>query len=172
MSADTTIQTVPRPTLGQIVKAMQKFAVEGGRSPKIILLAQKITNGVASGDYASEILAVSNWVHDAIRYVPDPTDNELVKDPERLLQYPNGDCDDIAVLCAALLMAIGKTVAFMTVAFNGAPVPSHVFAVVRTPGGWVPVDPVANIRTERMLRDATSRWIHPIGFNGASDGAW
>ena len=82
------------------------------------------------------------------------------------------NCDDIAVLCAALLSAIGKRVAFMMVAFNHSPAPSHIFAVVQTPSGWVPVDPVANRVTAKMMKDATKKWIVPIAGGRASEGAW
>lgn len=166
------IQTLPNPRLGDVVKGMIKFALDGGKSPKIILLAQQICQKVTSGDYASEVLALNYWVCQNIRYIPDPTDVELVKDPERLLQTGSGDCDDIAVLCAALLLAVGKTPAFMLVAFHGAPMPSHVFAVVKTPNGWVPLDPVANRVTAKMMKDATSKWMIPIANGPITSGAF
>lgn len=166
------ITAVPNPRLSDIVQNMAKFAIDGGRSPKIILLAQEIVKGVTSGDYASEVLAIHYWVCQHIRYIPDPTNVELVKDPQRLIETGSGDCDDIATLCAALLMAIGKHAAFMLVAFKGAPLPSHVFAVVQTPNGWVPVDPVANRVTARMMTEATNKWLVPIADGSASGGAW
>lgn len=166
------IQTLNSPRLDDILDGMRKFAIAGGRSTKIILLAQNICQKVTSGDYASEVLALTYWVCQNTRYVSDPTDVELVKDPERLIQTGSGDCDDIAVLCAALLMAIGKRVAFMMVAFKNNPMPSHIFAVVQTPNGWVPVDPVANRVTPQMLKDATRKWIVPITDGAVAGGAY
>lgn len=166
------IQTVPNPSLGNIIDSMIKFAVAGGRSPDIILHAQNICKNVTSGDYASEVLAVNYWVCQNIRYIPDPTNVELVKDPKRLMETGSGDCDDIAVLCAALLLAIGKTPAFMLVAFNGSPMPSHVFALAKTPSGWVPLDPVANRVTAKMMKDATKKWVVPLVGHGLTDGAF
>lgn len=166
------IQTMPNPNLGDIINGMMKFAIEGGRSPNIILLAQNICKNVTSGDYASEVLALNYWVYQNVRYISDPTNVELVKDPERLIQTGSGDCDDIAVLCAALLLAVGKTPAFMLVAFNGSPMPSHVFALAKTPSGWVPLDPVANRVTAKMMKDATKKWVVPITGSGVTDGAF
>lgn len=166
------IQTVPNPNLGDIVNSMIKFAVSGGRSPSLILKAQDICKNVTSGDYASEVLALNYWVYQNIRYIPDPTNVELVKDPERLIQTGSGDCDDIAVLCAALLLAVGKTPAFMLVAFGNSPLPSHVFALVKTPSGWVPLDPVANRVTDRMMKDATKKWVIPVTGGKITDGAF
>lgn len=166
------VQTIPNPALSDIVDAMTKFAIVGSRSTKIILLAQNICQKVTSGDYASEVLAINYWVCQNIRYIADPTDMELVKDPERLVQTGSGDCDDIATLCAALLLAVGRQAALMLVAFRGAPVPSHVFAVVKTPNGWVPVDPVANRVTDKMMKDATRKWLIPIGSAQGVQAAW
>jgi len=166
------VQTIPNPVLGDITNSMMKCAIDGSRSPKIILLAQNICKKVTSGDYASEILALNYWVCQNIRYIADPTNMELVKDPERLVQTGSGDCDDIATLCAAFLMAVGRQAAFMLVAFRGAPMPSHVFAVVRTPNGWVPLDPVANRVTSQMMKDATRKWLIPIVNGQGVNAAW
>lgn len=165
------VKNIPNPLLGDIVDGMKKFAVAGSTSPKIILLAQGICQKVTSGDYASEVLAINYWVCQNIRYIADPTNAELVKDPERLVQTGSGDCDDIATLCAALLLAVGRQVAFMLVAFRNSPMPSHVFAVVQTPNGWVPVDPVANCVTSQMMKDATKKWLVPISGAGVQ-AAW
>lgn len=124
-------------------------------------LAEKIVAKVEGGDYNSEIFAIYAWVDQNIRYVKDPHDVELVKDPRRLLETGQGDCDDIACLLASLCMAVGHECRFVVVGFQPN-VPSHVVCqcavrgVVSHGGGstgakdWVTLDPVANLSTAEM----------------------
>lgn len=124
-------------------------------------LAEQIVAKVEGGDYNSEIYAVYAWVDQNIRYVKDPHDVELVKDPRRCIQTGQGDCDDIACLIASLCMAVGHECRFVVVGFQPN-VPSHVVCQcavrgVVSHGGnstgaqdWVTLDPVANLSTPEM----------------------
>jgi transglutaminase-like putative cysteine protease len=72
------------------------------------------------------------------------------------------NCDDMATLICAMLMACGNKAALRVVSFTKPPQPSHVFACVETPGGWLPLDPVANRVTADMSRRVVWQQTFPI----------
>lgn len=76
-----------------------------------------------------------------IRYVMDPEGTEFLHPADWVLKLKAGDCDDKAILLAALLLSIGHTPRFKAVAF--APeVFSHVWVQDSWPGsGWVDLEP-------------------------------
>lgn len=81
------------------------------------------------------------------RFVRDPAGVELVHRPERLLDlwrakgHIPGDCDDAAVLGAALGKSIGLPARFVVLGFYGPTMPfSHVYAELQTPQGWADLD--------------------------------
>lgn len=119
-------------------------------------LVEQICAGLQSGDYAGEILACYYWVCQNIRYMRDPHEVELVKEPIITLRTRQADCDDISTLLAAMLMATGNECRFVLISFNPERVPSHVFVAVKTPAGFLPLDPVANRLTADMWSRATN----------------
>jgi len=143
------------------IGSMQTGAWVGTSDPKhgaleIRRLVEQICSGLQSGDYAGEILACYYWVCQNIRYMRDPQEVELVKEPIVLLRTRSGDCDDAAVLLASMLMACGNECRFVLISFNPQKIPSHVFCAVKTPAGFLPLDPVANRVTRDMWSKATS----------------
>jgi len=154
MNRDTPTRTVENPRLMDVVEWMRKFAHKGKEDLEVRRLVERICRGISQGDYASEVLACYYWVCQNIRYMRDIHDVEFLKEPRRLLETKAGDCDDISTLLAAMLMACGNRCRFVLVGFNGAPVPGHVFVEVITPSGAIPLDPVANRDTAKMMRSA------------------
>lgn len=145
------------------IGSMQQGAWVGTSDPKhgameIRTLVEKICSGLQAGDYAGEILACYYWVCQNIRYMRDPHEVELVKEPIVVLRSRSGDCDDASVLLAAMLMAAGNECRFVLISFNPQKIPSHVFCAVKTPTGFLPLDPVAN----RVTRDMWAKATHVI----------
>jgi Transglutaminase-like superfamily len=83
-----------------------------------------------------------DWVHQNIRYVPDPVGKETVRPANVILEVRAGDCDDInGVLIPALLGTIGITTRGVTIA--AAPDSddfSHIYAEALLDGQWVALD--------------------------------
>jgi len=113
---------------------------EGVLNPQIIALATQIVSAVANRDASGEINAIYNWVKDNISFRNE--DGERLQSPLVTMQLRAGDCDDHSMLIAALLRALGHTVAFRTVAVGNNPDYSHVYAVVQNKrtGDWIPLD--------------------------------
>lgn len=152
---------IQNPTLQDTLNVMRAKAKQAQKDLR--QLAEHIVSKVEGGDYNSEIFAIYAWVDQNVRYVKDPHDVELVKDPRRILQMaqPQGDCDDIACIIASLCMAVGHECRFVVVGFSPG-VPSHVVCQCAVRGvvghggnatgakDWVTLDPVANHATAEM----------------------
>jgi predicted transglutaminase-like cysteine proteinase len=166
MDRNTPAQRLPRPSLELVVRWMRKFALKGSNDLSILQAVKTICAGVQPGDYASEILAIYYWVCANIRYMRDPFDTEMVSEPDQILKVRSGDCDDIATLLAAMLMAAGNRCSFRLAAFTSPPTPSHVFVVVHTPAGVIVLDPVANRDTRKMLGRVV--WHHDVAVHNGT----
>ncbi len=70
-------------------------------------LACAIIAGLPHKAYADQAAAVQQWVQDNVQYVRDIHGVETLTPPEYLLATRAGDCDDQAMLVAAMLGAIG-----------------------------------------------------------------
>ena len=153
---------VQKPTLRDVVEGMRAFAHKGKGDMKVRDLVEQICSTLHQGDYASEVLAIYYWVCQHVRYLRDPHGLEFVKEPARTLESRSGDCDDIAVLLAAMTMACGNRCRFVLVGFVPGGEPSHVFTEVLTPNGPVALDPVANRETAAMLAKVKIRVNVPV----------
>lgn len=96
-----------------------------------------------------------------VRFEHDPPGLEYVRHPERMLQEIRmhgetaGDCDDIAVLGAALGYAAGLPPRFVTVATHVLGPYVHVWAEVGEGGRWHELD------TSRELQGVPPGWVPP-----------
>lgn len=143
LAIDKTIDLMSRAAMG----------IYGAHSPRIRSLAIDIIRkaGISEKDKIGEIGAIHRWVMAHLRYVNDPLWQEFITYPETLaFEQKDGDCDDHAVLEAALLGAVGVRTRFVTVAPIPGPV-SHVYLqayVARydgtgaASGHWIDLDPI------------------------------
>lgn len=141
---------------------MRRFAHKGKEDLEVRRLVEQLTERLAQGDYASEVLAIYYWCCQNIRYMRDIHRVEFLKEPRKLIETGSGDCDDIATLLAAMLMSCGNQCRFVLVGLTSKNAPSHVYVEVRTPGGWVTLDPVANRETAQMHRQERFRKEVPV----------
>ncbi len=171
---DATIDAMARAALG----------VYGAGSGRIRELAVTIVRDadVPERDKRGEVVAIHEWVKGHLRYISDPTWYEFVTYPETLaFARPDGDCDDHAVLEAALLGAIGLPTRFLTFSFRNNPAPSHVALQVlvpppvgasasKTPAAWMTLDPIVKDQPAGWeAPDATGRTVYgvntPTGYS-------
>ncbi len=86
------------------------------------------------------------WISGHVRFARDPVGVELLHTPVYMLTeiaeryYVQGDCDDVAILAAALAKAVGLPARFVAVAFVGHVGYMHVFAEVLVRGRWREMD--------------------------------
>jgi transglutaminase-like putative cysteine protease len=93
----------------------------------------------------AQLAALHRFVRDQIMFVGDITGVETLQSPRYTLQMRAGDCDDRAVLLAALARSIGilAELKFKVVAANPAApgVFSHVYVVAKLGGQDIALDP-------------------------------
>lgn len=157
---------LPPPTPEETLQAMRHLAVEAQNDLQMRELAERLTAGLWPNDYVSEYAAALNWVRRHIRYLRDPVSIEQVATPRATLERRCGDCDDMAVLLAALVGHLGGQSRFVAGAFKahqGRPILSHVWCEAKDPtsGAWVTLDPVPGRRVQQMLGKTIKRIQHP-----------
>lgn len=149
----------------------------GATAPAVRFLAEHIVRHVAPKDYLSEVLAIRYWVNSHVPYLRDPATVEWLRDPLALIEEiqatgQNGklgivraDCDEIAMLCASLAMAVGNECDFVPVGFLTGGAPTHVLCRVHVHKAPAPViiDPVAGTREAKMASTIKNFKAYPIG---------
>ena len=127
-----------RATLGM----MRDLARAGSASTMVRQLAVSLTNNLPQKDWNSETNALFTFVRDRIRYVKDVAGVETLHTAERILQNRSGDCDDKAILLAALLKSIGHSVRFVACGFRDPNNCEHVFVETRpgNVGDWIALE--------------------------------
>lgn len=121
----------------QTLRTMNKLAHEKAGDPTVRKLALNILNfyDVPSHHFADEAIAIGKFVQENVRYVKDPTGIEQVHDPVMLIEQisrgiARGDCDDMALLTASLLLSIGHTPVFRCVRYEADSGPfNHIYVV-------------------------------------------
>lgn len=83
--------------------------------------------------------AIYTWMVRNVNYVRDPWDIERIQSPFVTIQQRAGDCDDHAILGAALLQSLGIQTGFRIVSRTGRHF-DHIYAVYHSPTGWKSFD--------------------------------
>ena len=147
----------------QTIDFMKQVARVRSGDPLIRKLALNILQEyrVPSHYYLDEARAVGDFVKNSVRYVRDPNNIEYLQDPTDLVKQiqsgtAQGDCDDMAMLTASLLLSIGHEPYFRAVRYvNSVGNYNHIYVVDydKNPGG----------RKERLVIDCIIKG-KPIGF--------
>lgn len=122
------------------VELGQRIADQWGTHALMIQMARDITGQWNAHGRFEEAKAIQEWINRRVRYVPDPHNAEMLSDPLTTIQH-GGDCDDQAILAAALLQAIGHDARIAAVTWRGRDAASHAVALDLTAG--CVVDPVS-----------------------------
>lgn len=121
----------------ETVRLMSEIAHGRKGHPAVRQLALKIVRdaGVGSMNYADEAIAIGEYVQKHVRYVRDPEGIEQLTDPIILIEQikfdeAQGDCDDMALFIATLLLAIGHEPFFRMVRYKAlSPFFNHIYVV-------------------------------------------
>ncbi len=123
---------------------MAQLVNRGVDSPLVISSARQLAASAGDRDPFRQALAVRQFLARVWRFVDDPPDRELLRDPDAMMhEYFElgaimGDCDEAAVLGAALGKAIGMEATFTVLSFpveGGGDQFGHVFTSLLTPDG-------------------------------------
>ncbi len=165
------------------LEVMQQLVIAASMNPDVRDMAAKIMRPDKLKPSLS-IYVLRDWLRVVMRFVRDPGTAEALTDPVALVQriaangFAIGDCDDVALLAAAMALSVGFRVRFVVVGFHGtAPLAGgldsadpflHIWAEVAPPTGtlvWTEMDTTRPM--QRVPMDELSRvWIVPIPREG------
>lgn len=164
------VTTIPDGDAGTYatVGHMARLAVEGSIAPLVRQVASRLVLGVSDGTLQARILR--DWVSERTMFLPDPAGAEALHHPAWLLGQIGRvgivqvDCDDVALLAAAMGASIGLRARFVVVGFSSPNAPfRHVWTELadsRAPV-WVAVDPTRPM--QGLLNAPVSRtWVLEI----------
>jgi len=103
-------------------------------------LAISIIRDLPQKSFVRQIHLLHEYVRDRISYVRDIAGVETVQTPDVTLNLRAGDCDDKAVLLAALLESIGHPTRFVAIGTSEDHY-SHVFVETKVGSKWLALDP-------------------------------
>lgn len=134
--AETTVYPGEKGNL-QTIEVMKKLARKSSGHPRVKLQAIEILNQylVEPNNYLDESFAIGDWVKNHIRYVKDADFIEQLTHPLTMLDLiyqgrARGDCDDMSLLIATLLLSIGHTPLFRAVRYKHENGPyNHIYVV-------------------------------------------
>jgi transglutaminase-like putative cysteine protease len=109
--------------------------------------AQELVRMLPARDTFAQAQAIREFVAQGVQFVPDPRGVEVLTSPAKMLadiaarRSTQGDCDNAAVLSAALGKAIGLRAQFVVLGFFSPDAPySHVYTRLQTAQGWLQMD--------------------------------
>jgi len=122
----------------ETLKTMIKVARLRSRHPLVRELALRILEHyrVPSQDYIKEAFAIADYIKNKVRYVRDINGVETLHDPITMIDQmrrgqAQGDCDDMSLLIATLLLSIGHQPFFRVVRYYEGNGPyQHIYVVV------------------------------------------
>lgn len=135
------------------MERMRQIILASIRNYQVRTWAEKITD--YAGDEHSRAEAIWNFILNHTRFLPDPTNLEMIKTPPVFLQLWGagsdrvpGDCDDLTILSLSLLESIGFRTALRAVSFDpdNSSDFSHIYGLVYIDKQWTPFDLVAGMK--------------------------
>jgi transglutaminase-like putative cysteine protease len=142
---------------------MIRLARRDARTPDVRTLAKKLSLSCKLSDKIEkeccQVKSAFDWVVDNITYkydhqhvtewvdVENPNTTEFLIAPKHQLGVLVGDCDDMSMMLASILGAMGFNVKYKVIAWRGQEY-THVYVEVLMPNvegeyRWIPMDPVA-----------------------------
>ncbi|MGH8906850.1 MAG: transglutaminase domain-containing protein [Egibacteraceae bacterium] len=148
--ATASVQRIAGGDLGaqQTLQRMRDVVNHSLRDPVIIETARGIAAQAPPRDLLGIVRAIYDYLQDHFQFVPDPRGVETLATPRYLLDrierhsFAEGDCDDAAILAAALGKAVGLRAKYRAVGFAAPNGPlTHVYTLLHAGGRWVRLDP-------------------------------
>lgn len=122
------------------INVMISYVRHFSGDPGVVEQARAVVMSCPVRDQKCEALAIHEFVRDRVRFVPDPTDKEVIATPALMLENirsqgrTSGDCDEISTLEASLLSAVGIPARFR---FGGEGLElTHVWVQAEVEGTW------------------------------------
>lgn len=141
----------------QTLRKMRSLVNASLADPLVIQTARNIVEnaGVLGRDQWGKYLALRQWLEAHLQFLPDPLGVEVLSTPRYMVehiqrqQFVSGDCDDGAILGAALGKAVGLPAKFRALSFVNPRRPfQHVYTLLLVNGQWANLDTTRSPRTD------------------------
>ena len=118
------------------IAILRRIALAAGRDPRIATVAINVlrTNHIKPRDYENQARVLLKWVQHRIYYANEP--GERLQDPAYTIRVGYGDCDDMALLLAALCESIRLPWRFVISGRRGSKLVRWVEGTPYTPARW------------------------------------
>jgi len=130
-----------------VLERMRELVAARIAHPTVRGVAVDLARRVPAHNLRAQVAAVREFLARRVHFVADPDGPELLHDPVLLLEQVDrhgklvGDCDDVALLGAALGGAIGLPARFVVVSFAGPAAPfEHVWTELYDGEAWRELD--------------------------------
>jgi transglutaminase-like putative cysteine protease len=136
----------------QTVHKMKQLVNKSLTDPVVIQTARGIALQYYQRDKDAQAQGIRSFMQEHFQFINDPRGVELLVTPRAMLDtiakryVVSGDCDEAAILGAALGKAIGLQARFALLAFQGRGSYAHVYAILRGTSGWVSLDTTRPLR--------------------------
>lgn len=131
----------------QTVAQMRNLVNSSLTDPVVVATARALAAAAQVRDTDGQAENIKTYLMDHFQFVRDPSGVELLSTPRFMLDsitarmYAQGDCDEAAILAAALGKAIGLRARFILLGFSGSTGPlAHVFTLLRGRSAWHNLD--------------------------------
>lgn len=120
----------------QTLARMRSIVRQSLASPDVIQTAARIITMLPPRDQERQAIAIRDMLDRVFRFVADPKGVELLRTPTFQLREIKahgttvGDCDDAAILGAALGMAVGIGAIFRVISFREGANFAHVYTIL------------------------------------------
>ena len=126
----------------ETIQRMRSIVRSSLVQPTVVGCANRIIMFRQARDTAAQSREIRSWLDGHFRFVRDPVGVELLRTPLQQLSqidatgFAMGDCDDAAILGAAMGMANGIPAVFRIIGFAHGPPGSfaHVYTILTPPG--------------------------------------
>ena len=145
------VSSIPNGDYGTFatISRMRTLARSASVHPLVRQTAVRIVAGAAGTDAMLQARLIRDWVEQRVIFMPDPNGAELLHAPDALLAHiltdgiGHVDCDDVAMLAAALGLAVGLRARYVVVGFSPSGPFRHIWTDLGNPRKpqWLPVDP-------------------------------
>lgn len=155
------------------VRRMARLVITGATDPLVRDTASTVVAGVSGREPVQQAQAIRRWLASHFQFLRDPHGAELLHSPRLLLTWVGqrgkvqADCDDAAILGAALARAIGLKVRFVVVGFLAPSAPfRHVWAEASASSGphageWVEFDVTRQAQAIPWDKISRTRFFDP-----------
>lgn len=139
---------------------MRRIARRQSTDLPLVMVARQVVLEAGQRDRPEAVRVIRRWLRRHTKFVPDPVGAEYLVGPRNMLEgvarhgVAAGDCDDVAMLGAALARAVGIPTRLTAVAFDEDTPYRHVFAEAHDGDDWREFDVGRPAGTTAQIRRA------------------